>query len=409
MSRAAPCLMPTVDEQIEILSRGVESIVPMDEFRAKLEKSLKSGVPLRVKLGLDPTAPDIHLGFAVVLRRLRRFQDLGHEVDLVIGDFTGAIGDPTGKSVTRPRLTEEQIVENARTYEQQLNKILLPERTTIHRNSRWLGKLTFADLIGVLSKFTVARILEREDFASRLAEGRPLHVHEIMYPVAQALDSVELGSDVEVGGLDQTFNIMAGRDLQRENGLEAQVALFMPILVGTDGEKKMSKSLGNYVGIFEPPAEQYGKTMSIPDSALAQWYTLATDVPLSEVEDLIAGNPMAAKKRLAREIVMMYHGAEAAREAEEGWARQFSRREVPEDMPDAAVATSDLNEDGTLWAFRLVQHAGLAQSGKEAKRLVQQGGVSLNGEKLTDPEADIAVQDGDILKVGRKYARIALA
>lgn len=400
--------MPTVNEQVETLSRGVESIVPMDEFRAKLEKSVKTGVPLRVKLGLDPTAPDIHLGFAVVLRRLRRFQDLGHEVDLVIGDFTGAIGDPTGKSVTRPRLTEEQIVENAHTYEAQLYKILRPERTTIHRNSRWLGKLTFADLIGVLSKFTVARILERDDFATRLAEGRPLHVHEIMYPVAQALDSVELGSDVEVGGLDQTFNIMAGRDLQRENGLEAQVGLFMPILVGTDGEKKMSKSLGNYVGIFEPPAEQFGKTMSIPDSALSQWYTLATDVPLSEVEDLIAGQPMAAKKRLAREIVMMYHGADAAKEAQEGWERQFSRREIPEDMPEAAISKSDLNEDGTLWAFRLVQHAGLAQSGKEAKRLVQQGGVSLNGEKLTDPEANISLKDGDILKVGRKYARIGV-
>jgi tyrosyl-tRNA synthetase len=401
--------MPTVDEQIDILTRGVERVVPEDEFRAKIEKSIKTGVPLRVKLGLDPTAPDIHLGFAVVLRRLRRFQDLGHEVDLVIGDFTGAIGDPTGKSLTRPRLTEEQITANAKTYEQQLYKILLPERTTIHRNSRWLGKLTFADLIGILAKFTVARLLEREDFSNRLASGQPLHVHEIMYPVAQALDSVELGSDVEVGGLDQTFNIMAGRDLLRENGQEPQVGFFMPILVGLDGEKKMSKSLGNYIGIFEPAAEQFGKTMSIPDSALAQWFTLCTDVPLPEVESLIAEQPMAAKKRLGREIVTIYHGAEAAAEAQAAWESQFSRREVPEDMPEAAISAADLDEDGTLWAFRLVQHAGLAQSGKEAKRLVQQGGVSLNGEKVTDPEANITIKGGDILKVGRKYARITLA
>lgn len=400
--------MATVDEQLTTLSRGVEQIIPLDEFQAKLEKSVKTGEPLRVKLGLDPTAPDIHLGFAVVLRKLRQFQDFGHTIDLVIGDFTGFIGDPTGKSVTRPRLTEEQIVANAKTYETQLYKILDPERTRIHRNSRWLGKITFSDMIRILSKFTVARILEREDFHNRMAAGQPLHLHEILYPVAQALDSVELVSDVEIGGSDQTFNILAGRDLMRESEQEPQVGLFMPILVGTDGTMKMSKSLGNYVGIFEPAAEQFGKTMSIPDEAMEQWYTLATDVPEDEIRRLLSGHPMEAKKRLAEEIVTLYHSREEAATARQAWEQQFSQRETPDDMPEAPIRKADLKEDGTLWLPRLVQFAGLAKSGKEAQRLVQQGGVQLNGEKVTDTAAELPVHTGDILKVGRKYARIVL-
>lgn len=401
--------MATVDEQLKTLARGVEQIVPMDEFRAKLEKSAKTGEPLRIKLGLDPTAPDIHLGFAVVLRKLRQFQDFGHTIDLVIGDFTGFIGDPTGKSTTRPQLTEEQIVANAHTYETQLYKILDPEHTRIHRNSHWLGAITFSDMIRILSKFTVARILEREDFHNRMATGQPLHLHEILYPVAQALDSVQLVSDVEIGGLDQTFNIMAGRDLMRENDQEAQVGLFMPILVGTDGTMKMSKSLGNYVGIFEPASEQFGKTMSIPDEAMRQWFTLTTDVPEDEVERLLAGHPMEAKKRLAREIVAIYHSEEAAEEARQAWEQQFSQRETPDEMPEAPIARADLKEDGTLWLPRLVQFAGLAKSGKEAQRLVQQGGVSLNGDKYTDPSSEVPVNTGDVLKVGRKYARVVVA
>jgi len=305
-------------------------------------------------------------------------------------------------------IRDRQIIANARTYEQQLYKILDPEHTRVHRNSAWLGKITFPQLIGILGKFTVARILEREDFSNRLAAGQPLHMHELMYPVAQALDSVELVSDVEIGGLDQTFNILAGRDLMRENGQEAQVGLFMPILVGTDGSMKMSKSLGNYVGIFESPSEQFGKTMSIPDEAMAQWFLLATDVPDDEVKGILAGHPMEAKKRLAQEIVTIYHGAEAAAEARQAWEHQFSQREVPDEMPEAIIPAGELKDGATLWLPRLVQFAGLAKSGKEAQRLVQQGGVQLNGEKLTDASAEVPVKTGDILKVGRKYARISV-
>jgi tyrosyl-tRNA synthetase len=398
--------MLTVEEQFAILSRGAAQIVPEDEFKAKIARSIATGKPLRVKLGLDPTAPDIHLGFAVVLRKLRQFQDCGHEVDLVIGDFTGMIGDPTGKSVTRPRLTEEQIVANAHTYEQQLYKILDPAKTTVKRNSTWLGPKTFADLIETASKFTVARILEREDFRNRLDSGQPLHLHEILYPVAQALDSVALNSDVELGGTDQTFNILAGRDLMRENGQEPQIGLFMPLLVGTDGSQKMSKSLGNYVGIFESPAEQYGKTMSIPDEAMEGWFTLCTDVPLDEVKALCAGHPMQAKKRLAAEIVTLYHGAGAAAHAAAEWEKQFSRREVPDEMPEAVLKADDVGPDGTAWIVGILKAAGIAKGTNEARRFVQQGGVSLNGAKVTDPEARLPVNDGDVLKVGRRYARL---
>jgi tyrosyl-tRNA synthetase len=395
--------MPSVNEQVEILSRGVQSIVPMDEFKAKLERSAKTGVPLRVKLGIDPTASDIHLGFAVVLRKLRQFQDCGHTIDLVIGDFTAMIGDPTGRSLTRPKLTDAQIVEHAKTYEGQLYKILDPARTVVHRNSEWLGKIAFAQLIEITGKFTVSRILEREDFANRLASNQPLYMHEILYPIAQALDSVHLVSDVEIGGQDQTFNILAGRDLLREYGHEPQIGLFMPILVGLDGEKKMSKSLGNYVGIFESPSEQFGKTMSIPDGALVQWFELCTDVPIAEAKALIAEHPMNAKKRLAREIVTIYHSAEEAAHAQTAWEHQFSQREVPEDLPEFEVT---LEENGTIWVVNLIKAAGFAKGTNEARRFVQQGGLQLNGEKITDIEARLAVKSGDVLKVGRKYAKV---
>ncbi|HEY3412954.1 MAG TPA: tyrosine--tRNA ligase [Armatimonadota bacterium] len=397
--------MATVDEQLKALARGVQAIVPMDEFKAKLEKSAKTGVPLRIKLGIDPTASDIHLGFAVVLRKLRQFQDFGHTIDLVIGDFTAMIGDPTGRSLTRPQLTDEQITAHAITYEHQLYKILDPAKTKVHRNSDWLGKITFAQLIEITGKFTVAQILEREDFSNRMASGQPLYLHEILYPVAQALDSVDLVSDVEIGGQDQTFNIMAGRDLLREYGHEPQIGLFMPILVGLDGEKKMSKSLGNYIGIFESPAEQFGKTMSIPDAALEQWFELCTDVPLEEVKPLIAENPMAAKKRLGREIVALYHSTEDADHAQAAWEHQFSQREVPDDMPEFEVT---LEENGTIWVVNLLKAAELAKGTNDARRTIQQGGFQLNGEKVTDIEARVAAKTGDVLKVGRRYAKISV-
>lgn len=400
--------MASTDEQLKALSRGTEQIIPLDEFRAKLDKSARTGEPLRIKLGLDPTAPDIHLGFAVVLRKLRQFQDFGHWIDLVIGDFTGFIGDPTGKSVTRPRLTEEQIVANAHTYEQQLFKILDPAKTKVHRNSEWLGKMTFPQLIEVTGKFTVARILEREDFANRLAAGQPLHLHEILYPVAQALDSVHLVSDVEIGGTDQTFNILAGRDLLREYGHEPQIGLFMPLLVGLDGHQKMSKSLGNYVGIFEPAQEQFGKTMSIPDEALCMWFELCTDLPDEEIQNLLAGHPMTAKKRLAHEIVTMYHSREEADHAQQNWETQFSARQIPDDIPEVPIADTDL-EDGVLWIVNLLKKAGFAKGTNEARRFVEQGAVQVNGERITDTDARLTLNDGDVLKVGRRYAKITRA
>jgi tyrosyl-tRNA synthetase len=395
--------MHTVEEQLAVLSRGVEQIIPMDEFRAKLEKSVRTGKPLRIKLGLDPTAPDIHLGFAVVLRKLRQFQDYGHTIDLVIGDFTGMIGDPSGKSATRPRLTEEQVIANAHTYETQLCKILIPERTVMHRNSTWLGQIKFAELIEISSKITVARLLEGEFFSSRLEAGKPLHLHEVLYPIAQAYDSVALNSDVELGGMDQTFNILMGRDLQREFDQEPQIGMFLPLLVGIDGHQKMSKSLGNYVGIFESPAEMFGKTMSIPDESLTQWYELCTDVPMDEVKALIADNPMEAKKRLAESIAAMYHSAEEAKAARAAWEAQFSRREVPTDMPTVRVSA---DETGAAWIVGLIKQAGLATGTNDARRKIQDGGVQVNGERISDVEARIALEGEVILKVGRKYARI---
>lgn len=395
--------MHTVEEQLAVLSRGVEQIVPMDEFRAKLEKSVRTGKPLRIKLGLDPTAPDIHLGFAVVLRKLRQFQDFGHTIDLVIGDFTGMIGDPSGKSATRPRLTEEQVVANAHTYETQFCKILIPERTVMHRNSTWLGQIKFAELIEISSKITVARLLEGEFFSSRLDAGKPLHLHEVLYPIAQAYDSVALNSDVELGGMDQTFNILMGRDLQREFDQEPQIGMFLPLLVGIDGHQKMSKSLGNYVGIFESPAEIFGKTMSIPDESLTQWYELCTDVPMDEVKSLITDNPMEAKKRLAETIAAMYHSAEEAKTARAAWEAQFSRREVPTDLPNVRVSA---DETGSAWIVGLIKQAGLATGTNDARRKIQDGGVQVNGERINDVEARIKLDGEVVLKVGRKYARI---
>lgn len=400
----------TVDEQLKILKRGVVEIVSEDGLREKLEKSQKTGKPLKIKLGLDPTAPDIHLGFAVVLRKLRQFQDLGHEVILIIGDFTGMIGDPSGKSITRPQLTPEQVAENARAYEEQLFRIMLPEKTTVRYNSEWLGKLNFADVIRLSSKVTVARILERDDFQKRLAEGRPLSLHEIMYPLCQAYDSVAIESDVELGGTDQTFNILMGRDLQREFGLEPQVALFTPLLVGLDGVQKMSKSLGNYIGIKESPKEMFGKAMSIPDEVMHTYFELATSLPMDEVEIIMAGHPMTAKKRLASEIVKEYHGAEEAEKARSEFEQVFSQRELPTDIPEVNLSEEDLKEDGGIWIARLLTKSGLASGTGEAKRQVQQGAVKIDEQKFSDPEGEVKVLDGMIVRMGRrKFAKIRIS
>lgn len=393
-----------------MIARGTVDIVPRGELKAKLEKSAKEGRPLQVKLGLDPTAPDIHLGFAVVLRKLRLFQDLGHVVVIIIGDYTALIGDPSGRSTTRPMLSSEEIAANGKTYVEQLAKVLNREKTVVRFNSEWLGKLSFAELVGLASKMTVAQVMQREDFKDRFGAGQPISLHELLYPLAQAYDSVAIGADVEMGGQDQTFNNLAGRALQKELGGEPQVVLLMPLLVGLDGVKKMSKSLGNYVGISEPPAEMFGKLMSIGDALMPTYYELCTDVPMDEVRVLMdAGqtHPREAKKRLAREVITLYHGADAAQAADDEFERVHKQHEVPDDMPEVAVPDDICDAAGHARVTALLVAVGLASSAGEAKRLIGQGGVSIDGEKVADPAGTVLIQSGQIVKVGRnRFARL---
>jgi len=402
----------SVEEQFEIIKRGTAEIIPEDELIEKLKKSQKEGSPLRVKLGIDPTAPDIHLGFAVVLRKLRQFQDLGHEVALIVGDFTATIGDPSGKSKTRPMLSQEEVRENAKTYVEQLYKILDEDKTRVFYNGDWLAKMTFADVIQLASKYTVARVLERDDFTVRLAQNQPLYMHEILYPLCQGYDSVAIESDVEMGGTDQKFNNLVGRDLQREHGQEPQVVIAMPILVGTDGVEKMSKSLGNYIGITESSNEMYGKVMSIPDEPMIDYFKLTTDVPISEIKEIEKGlrnetlHPKTVKQRLAREIVTIYHRQQAAQAAEEEFTRVFRDHELPEDIPDVNVPNT-LFKEGKIWIVRLLTHVNFANSNREARMLVEQGAVILNDEPITKP-IDISLENGTILKVGRRFARLVI-
>ncbi|AVX21523.1 tyrosyl-tRNA synthetase [Carboxydocella sporoproducens DSM 16521] len=407
--------MADLERQLAEIRRGVAEIVPENELVEKLKKAIATGKPLRVKLGLDPTAPDIHLGHTVVLNKLRTFQDLGHEVIIIIGDFTGRIGDPTGKSETRKQLTEEEVQANARTYQEQIFKILDRARTRVVFNSQWLAPLTFTDVIQLAAKYTVARMLEREDFSKRFKEGAPISIHEFFYPLMQGYDSVALEADVELGGTDQKFNLLMGRHLQKEFGQEPQIALMMPILEGLDGVNKMSKSLGNYIGINEAPEEMYGKTMSIPDELMLRYFELVTRVSLEELAQIKAGlaegklHPRDVKMRLAREIVSMYHGPEAARQAEEHFVRVFQQRHLPEEIPVYQLPANEL-EGGTIGLSKLLQLSGLAASNSEARRLIAQGGVKVNEEKVTDPLMRINVQDGLILQVGkRKFARVILA
>ena len=404
----------TVDEQFQAIKRGTLEIVPEDALKAKLRKSQETGKPLKIKLGLDPTAPYIHIGHAVVLRKMRMFQDFGHEVIVIIGDFTASIGDPSGKSATRPQLTEEEIRENAKTYYDQYCLILDPEKTKVVFNSEWLGKLSFSDVVKIASKLTVARVLERDDFATRLAEGRPISMHELLYPICQAYDSVMLESDVEVGGSDQRFNILMGRDLQTQYGQEEQIGLFMPILPGLDGVQKMSKSLGNYVGVTDEPNDMFGKLMSIPDELMPSYFELCTDVPLDEIEqiknDLASGktHPMEQKKRLAREIVTVYHSADAGAAAQAEFERVFSSREVPQDMPEITISNDDV-ENGSIRLVKLLTTTQMAPSNSEARRLIQSGAVSIDGEKQTDVMGGVTIKDGQVLKVGKlKFAKLKL-
>lgn len=400
----------TIDEQLAYLRKGTIEVIREDELRAKLEKSARTRVPLRIKLGADPTAPDIHLGHTVVIRKLRAFQELGHTVIFLIGDFTGLIGDPSGKSATRPQLTREEINANAETYKQQIFKLLDPERTEIRFNSEWMDALGSDGFIRLASHITVKQILERDDFAKRLSEERPIALHELLYPLTQAYDSVALQADVELGGTDQKFNLLLGRNLQREYEQEAQVAVIMPLLVGTDGVQKMSKSLGNYIGINEAPQEMFGKVMSISDDLMWRYYELLTDLPMNEIEQMRARaadgevNPRDLKVELAKRIITDFHSAAAANTAEDEFNRIFKRKEMPEEIEERSVAFGD-------WELKqLLVELGLASSKAEARRLIEQGGVHVNGERQTNSGGNVLVVlagDESLLQVGkRRFLRV---
>lgn len=400
----------TIDEELRILKKGVAEIITEEDLRKKLEISHKESRPLIVKLGLDPSAPDIHMGHTVVLRKLKQFQDLGHQVVLIIGDFTGMIGDPTGKSETRKQLTREEVLENAKTYQKQIFKILDPEKTIIRFNSEWLSKLTFEDVIVLCSKYTVSRMLEREDFKKRMETQQPISIHEFFYPLMQAYDSIALHADVELGGTDQKFNILMGRTLQREYNQEPQVAILMPILEGTDGVKKMSKSLGNYIGINESPEQIYGKTMSIPDNLIVRYYELLTDIHPDELENikkqLESGtlNPRDAKMQLAKELVRLYHGEDAAEMAEQYFVSVFQKGNIPDNIEEIVIS-GDIAQE--VWLPRFMADYNLAATSSEGKRLIQQGAVKINGQKVKNE--NVTLKNGDIIQIGkRKFGRIVI-
>ncbi len=398
-----------IEKSLELIRRGSVEIISEEELKRKLEKAIKEKRPLRVKAGFDPTAPDLHLGHTVLIQKMRHFQELGHQVIFLIGDFTGLIGDPTGKSETRPPLTPEQVQENAATYKEQIFKILDEDKTEIAFNSKWMKKMASIDMIRLCAKYTVARMLEREDFKQRFQQQRPIAIHEFIYPLIQGYDSVALEADVELGGTDQTFNLLVGRHIQKEYGQEPQVVITMPLLEGLDGINKMSKSLGNYVGITEEPDSMFGKLMSISDELMFRYYELLSSRSLDEIEQLKRGvekgsvHPKDAKAQLAYELVARYHGEEAAKKARERFEAQFSKGQVPEDVPEHPLPT---DSEQKIFLPRLLKEAGLVKSTSEARRLIKQGAVSLNGTKLRQEEID-RPGSGAILKVGkRRYLRL---
>jgi tyrosyl-tRNA synthetase len=399
------------EEQMELLSRGAVDLVTPDELKKKLARSRETGRPLTVKVGFDPTAPDIHLGHTVLLRKMRHFQELGHRVIFLIGDFTGLIGDPSGRSKTRPALTPEQIAQNAETYKRQCFKVLDPERTEIRFNSEWLAKLGSEGFIRLAARYNVARMLERNDFKKRYQAGESISVHEFLYPLAQAYDSVALEADVELGGTDQLFNLNVGRDIMPSYDLEPQVVLTTPLLEGLEGKEKMSKSLGNYVGVEEPPREIYGKLMSVTDELMWRYYELCTDVSLATIEEMkrmVSGgdlHPKKAKEGLAMRIIDDFHGETAAREAREEFERVFRDKGQPDEIPEHRVAAGE----GKVFLPRLLTELGLASSNSEAGRLLKQGGVSVDGERIDPDHREIRVRPGErkLIKVGkRRFARV---
>lgn len=400
--------MKSVEEQLRIMKKGVDQLIGEEELKEKLERSIREEKPLVIKLGLDPSAPDIHLGHAVVLRKIKQMQDLGHKAVIIIGDFTGKIGDPTGKSKTRKQLTDEQVLENAKTYQTQIFKVLDPEKTEVRFNSEWLGSLNFAQVIQLAATTTVARMLERDEFTKRFQAKEPIGVHEFFYPLMQGYDSIAIHADIELGGTDQTFNILMGRNLQKAYGQEQQAAMFMPILEGTDGVEKMSKSLGNYIGVNEPAEVMFKKVMEIPDTFIMKYFELATDEHPDRIDEiqaeLMAGkNPRDVKLLLAQIITKLYHGEEETKKAEAFYHQAFSQKSIPDDIPELTLAADEIS---LMDVMRRLVSGGFVASGSEFRRLVAQGGVMINGERLMDIDF-VFVEEETVLKIGKKkFVRI---
>ena len=390
---------------MDLIKRGVSEIIPEDDLVKKVDKSIKTNKPLIVKLGCDPSRPDLHLGHSVVLRKLRHFQELGHEAILIVGDFTGMIGDPSGKSKTRPPLTLEETRQNGQSYFEQATKILLKDRVRMNYNSEWLNQMSFSEVIKLASKYTVAQMLVRDDFEKRYKEGEPISIHEFLYPLAQAMDSVAIKSDIELGGTDQKFNLLVGRDIQREYGLEPQVIITLPILIGTDGTDKMSKSLDNYIGVTEPPKDIYGKTLSIKDNLIYDYFLLATDVgkvELAEIKKQIGEKPRDAKRSLARKLVAMYWTEEDAIKSEEEFDRIFVQKDIPDEIEEYHIA-----KNKGIPIMQLLTEKGLTSSKSEARRLIEQGAVSINSDRVTDINHTLIIQEPIIIKVGkRKFLKV---
>ncbi len=402
-------MMKSVEEQVALIERGTVDLISREELVKKLTRSRETGKPLVIKAGFDPTAPDLHLGHTVLLQKLHHFQQLGHEVNFLIGDFTGLIGDPTGKSDTRPPLTRQDVERNAETYKEQVFKILDPEKTKVVFNSTWLGELSSYEMIRLASRLTVARMLERDDFKKRFESNRPISIHEFLYPLIQGYDSVAIEADVELGGTDQLFNLLMGRDLQKGHEQESQVVLTMPLLEGLDGVNKMSKSLGNYIGISEPADDIFGKVLSISDELMFRYYELLSDLSLQEIEqlrkDMETGkiHPKAVKVQLAKELVARFHDQDAADAAERNFEQVFKKHELPEDIPE-----KELTVDGdVIWLPKLLQETGLVKSTSDGRRMVKQNAVSVDGQKITDVDTDISARGTVLLQVGkRRFCRV---
>ena len=399
--------MKSLKEQLAIIQSGTVEILPEGDLERKLKKSIETDTPLRIKQGFDPTAPDIHLGHTVGLRKLKQFQDLGHQIVLIVGDFTGMVGDPSGRSATRPQLTMDEVRKNAETYQTQFFKVLNREKTEVRSNGEWFANMTFAELIALASNMTVARILERDDFEKRFRNNEPISVHEMFYPLMQAYDSVAVKADVEIGGTDQKFNLLTGRQIQESYGVPAQSVLTLPILPGTDGVLRMSKSTGNYIGVDEPPDEMFGKTMSVPDDLILPYFELVADVTLERLaairKELKGGktNPRDIKLELAEIIVGMYHGKDAGTAARENFIRQFSKREVPDEMETCVIKTADPE----IRLAEVIVSSSCAKSLGEAKRKIEQGGVRIDDERQSDPQALVSTASPFVLKVGKRHYR----